>query len=250
MTTAKNDKDKKIILEVPVVTTLTILTMGLFDFFKKSPAQVATAINPYRDDSTNLVYNLLFCDNIDLYKNNTKPPYTYPFDILFAEKSTISDLQKIIDDRSSDARLKALAYYRQLSSGHKPSKKELLAVIVEVGLDNGLDVLASFQDGTARYINHTERIIIWETTDEKSNELTNDLFLKSQNIVNQIGPWDKPRRPAPPKGNVRISFLVSDGLYFGEGPIDFLFNDPMASPALTSATYLMKYLTEKSLEGK
>lgn len=224
--------------------------MGLFSFFKKSPEQATASGNPYKDSSTNLIYNLLFCDNIDLYKNITKPHYTYPFDILFSETSSISDLQKIIDDSSSDARLKVLSYNKQLASGHKPSKKELLAVIVEVGLENGLDALASFNDGTARYINQTGKILVWETTDEKSNELTQDLFLKSQNIVNQIGVWDKPRRPAPTKGNVRITFLVSDGLYFGEGPIDVLFNDPMASPALTSATYLIKYLTEKPLETK
>lgn len=225
--------------------------MGLFSFFKKSPEQVTTVTDPYKDSSTNLIYNLLFCDNIDLYKNNTKPPYEYPFDILFSETSTISDLQKIIDDSSSDARLKVLSYNRQLASGHKPNKKELLAVIVEVGLDNGLDALASFNDGTARYINQEGKILVWETTtDKKSNELTKDLFLKSQNIINQIGVWDKPRRPAPTKGNVRITFLVSDGLYFGEGPIDVLFKDQMASPALTSATYLMKYLTEKTLETK
>ena len=221
--------------------------MGLFSFFKKSPEPSS---DPYKDSSTNLIYNLLFCDNIDLYKNNVKPPYTYPFDILFSETSSISDLQKIIDDSSSDARLKVLSYNKQLASGHKPSKKELLAVIVEFGQENGLDALASFNDGTARYINQTGKILVWETTDEKSNELTQDLFLKGQNIVNQIGVWDKPRRPAPTKGNVRITFLVSDGLYFGEGPIDVLFNDPMASPALTSATYLMKYLTEKSIETK
>lgn len=222
--------------------------MGLFSFFKKSPEQVITSTDPYKDSSTNLIYNLLFCDNIDLYKNNTQPPYTYPFDILFLETSTISDLQKISDDSTSDARLKVLSYNRQLAGGHIPIKKELLAVIVEVGLKGGLDTLASFNDGTARYINQSGNIIVWETTDATSNELTQDLFLNSQHIVNQIGVWDKPRRPAPTKGNARITFLVSDGFYFGEGPIDILFNDPMASPALTSATYLMKYLTEKSLE--
>lgn len=242
---------KKIIFKRLILTTITILTMGLFSFFKKSPERQATSNDPYKDSSANHIYNLLFCDNIELYKENTKQPYNYPFDILFSEASTIVDFQKIIDDRSSDARIKALSYNRQLSKGHKPSKKELLAVIVEVGLENGLDVLASFDDGTARYINQTEKILVWETTtDEKSNELTKDLFLKSQHIVNQIGIWDKPRLPAPTKGNVRITFLVSDGLYFGEGPIDVLFSDPMASPALTSATYLMKYLTEKSLITK
>lgn len=224
--------------------------MGLFNFFRKSPEQVITSTDPYKNSFTNLIYNLLFCDNLDLYKNNTKLPYTHPFDILFSETSTIADLQTIIDDNSSETRLKLLSYNRQLANGHNLSKKELLAVIVEVGLDNGLDVLASFKDGTARYINQTEKILIWEIKDDNSNKLTQGLFLKSQDILSQIGTGDKPRRPAPTKGNVRITLLVSDGLYFTEGPIDVLFNAPVTSPTLTSATYLMKYLTAKSLETK
>jgi hypothetical protein len=241
---------KKILLGL-TLTTLILTTMGLFSFFKKSPAQTQTqsSIDPYKDSSTNFIYNLLFCDNLNLYREKTQQPYTYPFDILFSETSSVADLQKIIDDKNSDPRIKILSYNRQLASGHKPNKKELLAVIVEVGLEKGLDVLASFNNGTARYINHTGKILVWETIDdEPANKITTELFANSQNIVSQIGVWDKPRRPNPTKGNVRITFLVSDGLYFGEGPMDVLFSDPMASPALTKATELMQYLTQKSLD--
>jgi hypothetical protein len=235
------------------LATITLLTMGLFSFFKKSSSPKQTTQtstdNPYKDSSANFIYNLLFCDNLDLYKTNTQSPYSYPFDILFSETSTTTHLQKIIDDTNADPRIKVLSYNGQRTSGHKPGKKELLAVIVEVGLDEGLDVLASFNDGTARYINQTGKILVWETTaDTKANELKHDLFAKSQQIVNQIGPWDKPRKPHPKRGNTRITFLVSDGLYFGEAPTEVLFNDQLASPALTSATQLMQYLTEKSLE--
>lgn len=226
--------------------------MGLFSFLKKTPSNVQIhplAIAPFKDSSTNLIYNMLFCDNLNLYKEKTQQPYKYPFDILFSEPSSVSDLQKIIEDKNSDPRIKALAYNRQLTGGHKPAKKELLAVIVEVGLENGLDVLASFKDGTARYINQTGKILVWETKDDTSaNRITNDFFAHSQNVVNQIGVWDKPRLPNPTKGNLRITFLVSDGLYFGEGPMNVLFNNPMASPALTKATELMQYLTQKSLD--
>jgi hypothetical protein len=80
--------------------------------------------------------------------------------------------------------------------------------------------------------------------------LTNQLFSQSMKIVQQIGPWDQPRRPHPPQGNLRISFLVSGGLYFGEGPMNALFGDPMAGPALMTAAQLMTYLTEMVLAGK
>ena len=36
--------------------------MGLFNIFKKSNS-------PYKNDSVNLIYELLFCDNIDLSLN-------------------------------------------------------------------------------------------------------------------------------------------------------------------------------------
>lgn len=223
--------------------------MGLFS--KKTPANPPVNNGPYKDNSTNFIYNLLFCDDLNLYAQNTKEPHTYPFDILFADNSSVSDLQRIIDDSGADPRIKVLAYNRQLAAGYKPGKKELLAVIVEIGLDDGLVVLASFHDGTARYINHTGNVLVWETTEDvQGNEITKRLFDSSVSIVNQIGPWDKPRRPAPPRGIMRITFLVSDGLYFGEGPMDVLFNDPLASPALTSATQLMQYITSKSSEQK
>jgi hypothetical protein len=232
---------KKLIWIGVILATTILLSMGLFSFLKKSSATT----DPYKESATNLIYNLLFCDNIELFKANTQKPYAYPFDILFSEKSTIADYQKIIDDPNSDSRLKVLAYNRQRVNGHKSEKKELLGVIIEVGLDDGLDVLASFSDGTARYINQTGKMIIWETSDETSDKLTHDLFTKSQEIIKQIGPWDKPRKTHPIKSTARISFLVSDGFYFGEGPMDILFSDPLASPALTSGTELMQYLMKK-----
>jgi hypothetical protein len=42
---------------------------------------------------------------------------------------------------------------------------------------------------------------------------------------------------------VRITFLVSDGLYFGEGPANIFFKDPMAGPVLNAATQLLQFIT-------
>jgi hypothetical protein len=206
---------------------------------------------PYKDHSTNYIYQLLFCDNKELFQLKTEAPYSYPYDLLFSPDSTTNDLQRIIDDETTDTRLKILAYNRQRELGHKTETPELLAVIVEVGLENGLDVLASFQNGTARYINHSGKLLIWETTNDlQANNLTNTLFTCGEVVINRIGPWDKPRRPHPVTGNVRLTFLVSDGLYFGEGPVDVLFRDPLAAPTLSAATQLMIFLTDKVTAGE
>ena len=222
--------------------------MGLFSFLKSSTAHQPPA-GPYRDAGTNLIYNLLFCDNLNLYKTNTKLPLVYPADVLFAENTTPAALLNIATGHTAETRIRILAYNRLLSMGHKPDKKELLGVIVEVGLDEGLDVVASYQDGTARYINYTGKLVVWEKTTAASTKLTKELFSQSEPILSKIGPWNQPRRPHPAKGNARITFLVSDGLYFGEGPVNVLFNDQMASPALNAAGELMKYLTAQALKS-
>jgi hypothetical protein len=213
--------------------------MGLFDFLKKST-------KPYKDDAVNLIYDLLFCDDIELYKSNTQSEL-YPWSLLSSSSSTYADLESIIADKEIGSRVKVLAYNKLLNSGSHNLPKELLGVIVEMGLDNGTDVLAAYQDGSARYINQSGKIIVWETATDDSTALVNALFVDSMDIVKRIGPWDKPRRPFPVKGTVRITFLVSDGLYFGEGPVNVLFNDAMTAPALVGAASLMKYLVEQAV---
>jgi len=128
---------KMIVIELTTIA-LILLSIGLFSFLQKAQATKQAITDPYKDSSTNLIYNLLFCDNLNLYNEKTQQPYTYPFDILFAEPASVSDLQKIIDDTASEPRTKVLAYNKQLANGYKPNKKELLAVIIEVGLMVGL----------------------------------------------------------------------------------------------------------------
>jgi hypothetical protein len=212
--------------------------MGLFNLFKNSK-------KPYKDESLNSIYELLFCDDIDLFKKNVQQVISYPFDILFSANTNKEDLNRVIGDVKLESRIKILACNKLILMGNPIKKKELLAVIVEIGLDDGLDVLAAFKDGTARYINHSEKLIVLDTVDDASNKLISKLFTDSEEVVKKIGPWDKARRPHPEKGNVRITFLVSDGLYFGEGPIKVLFNDVLAGPALASAGQFMKYIVMK-----
>ena len=230
--------------------------MGLFDFFKRQaatapanrPATPDLISKPYKDAATNVVYNLLFCDDLDLYRSRTQPPYSYPFNILFSAYADEADLQRVIDDSTLDARLRILALNTRRSVGRAPAAKELLGVIVEVGLEGGLDVLASFRDGKARYINQSGKVLIWDTTtDTTANKLAADLLSNGERIIDQVGPWGQPRKPHPDAGSVRITFLVSDGLYFVEGQAASLFDHPVTGPVLTIASQLMGYLINASL---
>ncbi|NML64189.1 hypothetical protein HHL22_03125 [Hymenobacter sp. RP-2-7] len=217
--------------------------MGLFDFLKRRPPA-----GPYADPSINRLYELLFCDNLDLYRTGGEQPRAYPFDVLLAAAPPLAQLEQLLVDPRTEPRVALLAYRRQQALGHPVARQELLAIIVEVGLEDGLDVLASFRDGTARYFNQAGKLLIWETTtDATANELTNRLFASGREVVARIGPWTEPRRPHPARGVTRLTLLVSDGLYFGEGPTDVLFADPLAAATLGTATQLLRYLTETAL---
>ena len=217
--------------------------MGLIKIFKK----------PLWPGSNSLAvfYDLLFCENAELYKKQIKQPPIYPWGVLLSDACDVEDLQLLISDPHTESRVKILAYRKLVLKGQKPSKKELLAVIVEVGHDKGTDVLASYRDGTARYINESGKIVVWDITDDRSDFLTSELFYESENILKQIGPWDQQQRQAPPApGLARVTFLVSDGLYFGQAPMNDLFQDSLSTPALNAATLLMRHLTENTLHRK
>ncbi|MGI4864947.1 MAG: hypothetical protein ACRYFZ_13565 [Janthinobacterium lividum] len=217
--------------------------MGLLDFFSKKPSQ------PYRNESLNKLYNLLFCDDIALYKTEDHST-DYPWNILLADAPDPAQLAAVAADQKLESRQRLLAHQVLSTIGAPTDTKELLGVVVEVGLPNGLDVLAAFSDGSARYFNQAEKLLVWETSTEQSTHLVNQLFAEGQRVINIIGKWEEKRRPFPKNGFVRMSFLVSDGLYFGEGPFEVLQADPLGSPVIQAATQLMAYLTQYKTDSE
>lgn len=205
---------------------------------------------PYSNEATNRIYELLFCDNAEIYRTENAFKNIYPWNILFFVKTATKELLKITEDEQAESRIRLLAFNKLLSEGYSVNKKELLGVVIEVHHESGPDTLAAYKDGTSRYINYSGRVIIWESPEQISGELINNLFRVSDEVIKQIGPWDKERLQYPSAGMVRISFLVSDGLYFGQGPINDFFNDPMSAPVLHAGTALMNFLINTSLEKK
>lgn len=210
----------------------------------KSTDTTSADYPPFKNEAINKLYELLFCDNPQFFINSTDVNTAYPWNILLSEPTNTADLFNITQDPSLESRIKLLSYFLLRKQGEKIHTKELLGVVIEVALEEGLDVLAAYQDGTARYINYSEKVILLEAAQEQSNQLIQILFDKSHQVIKQIGPWNQDRLPYPDTGQARLSFLVSDGLYFGQGPINQLFQDPMGGPVLESASQLMSYLIE------
>jgi hypothetical protein len=143
--------------------------------------------------------------------------------------------------------LQAWHFLRQ--AGEMPPEslaKKVYGVVVEVGMENGADTLAAYVDGTVRYINYTNNVIVWEHPDDSLDATLHDLLKAGEQIALQIGPWEEDRLPSPEPGMLRLNILVPSGLHFGQAPFGMLAQDPLAAPVVTAATRLLQQLVEHS----
>jgi hypothetical protein len=143
--------------------------------------------------------------------------------------------------------LQAWHFLRQ--HGEQPSPdvaKQVLGVVVEVAMPEGLDLLAAYLDHSARYYNYSGAGVVWEHPDTSLDAQIDQLLAAASQVVAQIGPWEQSRPEPPPRGHVRMSFLTPSGLHFGQGPMDALSRDPLGGRVIQLATVLMQGLIAKT----
>ena len=211
-----------------------------------STSSAQSTAGPYKDPAINLIYELLFADRPELFKQHYTGTLDPPWSTLFADHPDVQSLHKIAGERKNESRVRMLAFTQLRRAGQKVPKGEYLGTIIEVRLSEGLDTLAVFGDGSARYLNYSGKMVVIEGSPSPFDREIGAVIEKSKPIVAEIGPWDKPRLPAPKAGNIRMTFLVSDGLYFGEGPMNAMRQEPLAAPLITAATALLQKLIDNS----
>lgn len=143
--------------------------------------------------------------------------------------------------------LQAWHFLRQ--HGERPPQevaKQVLGVVVEVGMPQGLDLLAAYGDRSARYDNFSGAAVVWERPDGSLDSLIDALLERGAEVVAHLGPWEEPRPPAPEVGLVRVSFLTPSGLYFGQGPLDEFGQHPLGGPVFQAALQLLQALGSKA----
>jgi hypothetical protein len=164
-------------------------------------------------------------------------------------QAAVQALRGLLETPQLESRVILQAWHALRSLGEKPPEpiqKQLLGVVVEVGMPKGLDLLATYADHRARYCNYSGAGIVWERPDDKLDEPIDDVLRKGSEVVSKIGPWRGVRPPAPSDGQARINLLTPSGLHFGEGTMDQLGKDPMGGAVLGSAISLMQRLIELS----
>lgn len=128
----------------------------------------------------------------------------------------------IAEDASAESRVRLWAWHALRALGDKPSSmfaSEVLGVVVEVPIDDdGLDVLAVYADGRARYLTHDDRMIVREGT-RGEVDANSAAVLKYADILLRIPPAPRdPEAEAPPPESVRFTGLSAQGLHRVEVP--------------------------------
>jgi len=214
--------------------------------FGRGARGAAPFYRPYRNDAMNHIYNLLFCDNPVLFSQSEA--IESDLSAVLSPAADRDTLNRIANDLGVESRVRALAFNRLRSMRFSVPSKRLLGAIIEVPQNSGLDVLAIFSDQRLRYINHSETLAVFEESPPNLTAKADEVLRASQFVVNRYGPWTQPRRPPPTGELVRMSFLASDGLYFGEGRFNDLFQDRFAAPVINSASELLHLVVDAALE--
>lgn len=194
---------------------------------------------PYAADGANTIYNMAFADAPELFDKDG----AWQAD-LFADDLDEDAVRAIAEDQTAESRVRLLAFNRLREEGREVSSRLLLGVITEVPLENGLDTLAAYADGRVRYISQDGDMVFIEEDIATLKPRVDALFAAAQPLVDRIGPWTEERLAPPRTRRVRLTFLVSDGLYFGEGDIADLTRDEFGAPIFNAAVQLLAGVAE------
>jgi hypothetical protein len=200
---------------------------------------------PYQKEAIDLEYNLLFCDNLVLYRNQTEKFQAESWKTLLTARPKLEAVRNLARRSDVPARLRLLAFNYLAKKGETPARKELLGVILEGGVDDGLETLAAYTDNQVIYIDSHGIMQRWEAAKLGFQARLVNYFVSAAALVEQLRPSDKPRFPPTFAGMARITLLVSDGLYFGQGPGNQLTKDEMSGPIIRQANNLLANLIAK-----
>lgn len=158
-----------------------------------------------------------------------------------------------VRDGAHESRLRLQAWSLARTAGVVPSPEEaaeVLGVVVDMGLAEGLDTLAAFADGSARYLNHSGPAIVWEVADTAVGQRVHALLAAAATVLPVTAPLAGPR-PAPPGvGGAMISVLTPAGLHVGAGSIHALSRDSVGGPVISTAAELLALLVQRASQAQ
>jgi hypothetical protein len=159
-------------------------------------------------------------------------------------------VRAVLAAHPGESRVELLCWSALRQLGEAPSEADgqrVLGVVVEVPQPRGLDTLAAYADGRARYFNQAGGAVIWEEPDRPEGELARDVVNRGQQAI-ELVPAVAKRTPSG-GAIVRVTLLTPGGLHVKEGSFDELGAGPL-SPTVDAATRLLQALVEAGLASK
>ena len=163
------------------------------------------------------------------------------------EASDIESAVRIWDDivatpgLESRQYLQAWGFLRQ--TGRQPPgdvAKVVLGAVAEMPFGPAHDVLAAYEDGSCRYLNHAGGVVVIEGRSiEPVCDAARAWLDVARALARLIGHWDQPDLPVLPAGHMRVMVLTPSGPHFGQGPQQQMIAQAPVGPFVQAATRLL-----------
>jgi hypothetical protein len=153
-------------------------------------------------------------------------------------------------ERETRLYLQAWHLARLAGIDHGSSAGRTLGVVVDMHTDDGLDTLAGFRDGSARYLNYSGAGVVWEAPDAEIGRLVDDLLFRAEEVVAVTGPLQGERPGPPGHGGAMISILTPGGIHVGAGSVYALSNDSRGGPVVQAGAALLGELVRRAEAGE
>jgi len=88
---------------------------------------------------------------------------------------------------------------------------DIKGVVIQVPMERGADVLAAYADGTARYVNHSGKAIVWDITDATITDIIRKLLGSCKQLSGVVRPVSGNHSV---KDMVRVTLLTLNGNRF------------------------------------
>lgn len=213
-------------------------------------------LNPAREDEIGKIVTLLQDDQLDEAQNWLRVE-TSRYSWVMLAAAHLSVRQNLLEEAmhwlraitliATDTMVQLWAWHNLQKLGkHPPAElaKKVMGIIVEVPNGGGQDVLASYADGTVRFLSFSGAMILWEEYHEDITPLIYEGLKMARPLSQQV---DHPSTGDLPDDEVRLTILTPGGMTTWQGVPEE--NSDLARLFARQAI-LLKILIQSALENR
>ncbi len=129
---------------------------------------------------------------------------------------TEAHLHRILATPNLESRVYLMAWSCLREIGERPNPdlaREVKGIVIEVGLEMGVDAVAAYSDHSARYFNQGGSVIVWDApnSDKAIDAYIEAMLNVARAIAANTGPWEKSHPSSPRNGMVLLNILTYGG---------------------------------------